>query len=149
MSVSPSRVKQTGKEVENEGAKGRSQAGEPQPRPPVPSPRGPLTSATALCGHPLLLPLATVRPSPYYPDLLAVRRLTAPQETLRYICLIFISRLPPHRPVPQRCQMDQQLIMTTEHLTCAWDCLKSLCVILFNPYNRAGRWLLLLSPVYK
>lgn len=45
--------------------------------------------------------------------------------------------------------MVQQLIMTVEHLPCARDCSKSLSVLLLNPYNSAGRWLLLWSPVYR
>lgn len=41
--------------------------------------------------------------------------------------------------------MDNQLIISSEHLPRAWDCLKPLSVLLFNPYNSTGRWLLLLS----
>lgn len=42
-----------------------------------------------------------------------------------------------------RCrQTDQPLIVAAERSPRAWDCWKSLSVLLFNPYNSAGRWLL-------
>lgn len=50
------------------------------------------------------------------------------------------SLFPLGRQVPRCRQTDQPLIMAAERSPRAWDCWKSLSVLLFNPYNSAGRW---------